>query len=88
MKKLYLSVSLIIMAGLFIGGLYILASSVKIGQEAGQKAINSNGGSMDTQQYYGVINQTTENYRIEGIIISITGGAGLLLSGYEIYNEI
>lgn len=88
MKKQFAVVSLIIMIALFIGGLYILASSVDIGQEAGKKAINSNGGSMDTQQYYGVINQATENYRLGGIIISVTGGAGILLSGYGIYKGI
>lgn len=88
MKKLYLTLSLIITACLFACGLYILTSSVNIGQSKGQRVIAANGGSMDTQQYYGVINNTTENYRIGGIIISVTGGVGVLLTGCGIYENI
>ena len=34
------------------------------------------------------INHATENYRIAGIIFSLVGGVGIILSGCEIYKEI
>lgn len=88
MKKRFILTSLIIMIGLFIGGLVLLLNSTSIGQNEGQRVIQANGGSMDTQQYYQVINSTTENYKTAGMIVSLIGGFGLLLSGYGLYKEI
>lgn len=73
MKKNYVIVSLIIMLALFVIGLRLLFNSTSIGQKEGQRTIEANGGSMDTQQYNSVINNTTENYRVGGMIISLVG---------------
>lgn len=88
MKKKYVLTSLIIMVGLFIGGLVILFSSTDMGQNEGHRVIQANGGFMDTQQYNNVINSATENYRTAGMVISLVGGLGSLLSGYGVYKEI
>lgn len=88
MKKKYVLTSLVIMSVLFIGGLVMLFSSTMMGQNEGHRTIQANGGSMDTQQYYGIINSTTENYRTAGMIISLVGGLGMLISGYGVYKEI
>jgi hypothetical protein len=87
-KRRYVLTSIIVMSFLFIGGLIMLFSSTALGQSAGGRAILSNGGSMDTQQYINIINSTTENFRTAGMIISFVGGFGVLLSGYGIYKEI
>jgi hypothetical protein len=88
MKKKYIIASLIIMSLLFIGGLIILLRSTDIGQGVGHKELQVNGGSMDTTQYYNIINSTTENFRTAGMVISLVGGLGVLLSGYGVYKEI
>jgi hypothetical protein len=88
MKKKYILTSLIIMSLLFIGGLIILFSSTAIGQRVGHRELQANGGSMDTTQYYNIINSTTENFRTAGMVISLVGGLGVLLSGYGVYKEI
>lgn len=88
MKKKYVLCSLIIMSILFIGGLVMLFSSTATGQSAGSRAMRENGGSMDTQRYYLVIESTIENYRIGGMVISMVGGFGILISGYALYKEI
>lgn len=88
MKIKYSVISLIIMLTLFVSGFVLILRSTSMGQSYGQKVIHANGGSMDTEQYYGVINHSTENYRIVGILISMVGGVGILLCGCGIYKEI
>ena len=88
MKKKYVLTSLIIMSLLFLGGLIILFSSTAIGQRAGHREIQARGGSMDTAQYNNVIYSTTENFRTAGMVISLVGGFGVLLSGYGVYMEV
>jgi hypothetical protein len=87
-KKRYVLTSIIVMSFLFFGGLIMLFSSTALGESAGGRAIHSNGGSMDTQQYINIINSTTDNFRTAGTIISLVGGFGVLLGGYGIYKEI
>lgn len=88
MKKKFALTSLIIMVCLFVGGLVILISSPVIGQKEGYRALQANGGSMDGQRYNYIIDSTTENYRTAGMVISLVGGFGILISGYGVYKEI
>lgn len=88
MKKNYIKASLTIMVGLFIFGLILLFNSTNLGQDAGSTAMRANGGFMDTQQYNYIISSTTENYRTAGMVISLVGGFGTLLSGYGLYREL
>lgn len=88
MKKNYVMISLVIMIVLFVGGLVMLFNSTNLGQEAGHQAIQANGGSMDTQRYYDIMNSTAENYRTGGMVISLIGGFGVLLGGLGLYKEI
>lgn len=88
MKKKYVITSLIIMSLLFLGGLTIMFGSTALGQRAGHREVQARGGSMDSTQYNSVINSTTENFRTAGMVISLVGGFGILLSGYGVYKEI
>lgn len=88
MRKNFVLTSLKIMLVLFVVGLFMMFKSTSIGQRAGSIAINANGGSMDGQQYNNVIVSTTENYRTGGMVISLVGGFGVLLSGYGLYKEL
>lgn len=88
MKKRFATTAFVLMLVLFISGLVMVFSSTKMGQNEGRKAMQANGGSIDTQKYYTIIDSTSENFRSAGIIISLIGGLGLLISGYGIYNEI
>ena len=88
MKKKFALISLVVMVCLFLGGLVMLFSSTSAGLNEGHNAMQANGGSMDTQRYYSIINSTTENYRTAGMVISLVGGFGLLISGYGVYKEI
>ena len=69
-------------------GFILIFSSGSIGQNKGDSAVVSNGGSMDTSQYIRIIETTTSNFRTTGLILSLIGGFGFLISGYELYKEL
>lgn len=54
----------------------------------GDMAIRSNGGIMGTSQYERIIESTTSNFKITGVILSCVGGFGILISGYALYREL
>ena len=72
----------------FVVGLILIFSSASIGEYFGQNAIDANGGMMDTSEYERIITDNTENFRMGGVVLSLVGGLGLLLSGYALYTEI
>lgn len=72
----------------FIVGLIFIFLSTSIGESFGQNAIQANGVSMETSEYERIITSNTENFRVGGLVISLVGGVGSLLSGYALYNEI
>ena len=43
---------------------------------------------MDTSQYERIIDTNTSNFRTVGLILSLAGGFGFLLSGFALYNEL
>ena len=88
MKKRFALISFIVMVGLLISGLVMMLNSTTAGRNEGQRVIQANGGSMDTQQYNNIINSTTENFRAAGMVISLVGGFGLIIIGYGVYKEI
>ena len=87
MKKKYINIFLGIMCVLFIVGLVLIFTAPSAGQNAGQRAIQSNGGSMDTWQFERIITSTTDSFRIGGLVISLVGGFGLLGSAYILFKE-
>lgn len=84
MKKKFVKNSLISMAIILILGFVLTLSSGIIGQNKGDRAITSNGGIMDTSQYVRIIETTTSNFRTTGLILSLIGGFGFLISGCTI----
>ncbi len=88
MKKKFAINSLISMAIVLILGFILIFSSGSIGQNKGDRAVVSNGGGMDTSQYLRIVETTTSNFRTTGLILSLIGGFGFLISGYALYKEL
>ncbi|MCT4686841.1 hypothetical protein [Vallitalea sp.] len=80
--------SLKVMAVLFAIGIILILFSGSIGESMGEKAIQSCGGCMDTSSYERIIDTNTSNFRIVGLVLSLVGGFGTLLSGYAVYKEL
>ncbi len=88
MKKVIAKRALYVMVVMLIVGLILILSSTAIGSRMGSNAIQRNGGSMDTGQYERIIDTNTSNFRTVGLILSLVGGFGMLLSGFAFYNEL
>ncbi|MBP1925232.1 xanthine dehydrogenase molybdopterin-binding subunit B [Sedimentibacter acidaminivorans] len=88
MKKVIVKRALCIMIVMFFIGLILIISSTAIGNKMGHNAIQRNGGSMNTIRYERIIDNSTSNFRTVGLILSLVGGFGFLLSGYALYNEL
>ncbi len=67
---------------LFIAGLTLLIGAANLGMEAASRAIQANGGSMETDKYYFIMESVTRSYQIAGAICSLVGGLGMVLSPY------
>lgn len=88
MKKKIATTSLIVTGITFVVGLILIFSSTSIGESFGQNAMQANGGMMDIPEYERIITVNTENFRMGGLVISLVGGFGSLLSGYALYTGI
>lgn len=80
--------TLYIMGVMLIVGLILILFSTEIGNKMGYNAIQRSGGSMDTSQYERIIDTNTSNFKTVGLILSLVGGLGFLLSGFALYNEL
>ncbi|HEY5562384.1 MAG TPA: hypothetical protein VIK72_11635 [Clostridiaceae bacterium] len=69
-------------------GITLIFSSVTIGQSIGDNEVLKNGGAMDTIKYERIIDSNTSNFRTVGLVISLIGGIGMLLSGYALHKEL
>lgn len=78
-KKLKYTI-LIIGILIFAIGLILLLGSTNLGMVEAQNAINSNGGSMDTEKYYWIMQSSATNFRITGTILSLFGGVLTILT--------
>lgn len=88
MKKEMAKKSLSIMVIIFVIGIMLILSSSLIGQSFGDKAIERNGGVMDTSQYHRIIDTNSSNFQTVGMVLSLVGGFGLLLSCFALYKEL
>lgn len=88
MKKVMAKRTLYIMGVMLIVGLILILFSTEIGNKMGYNAIQRSGGSMDTSQYERIIDTNTSNFKTVGLILSLVGGLGFLLSGFALYNEL
>lgn len=82
MKK-NVTILLAICVVLFVVGMFVLLNSVNIGMSFASKAIQQNGGSMDTAQYNFIMQYNMLVYLICGGICSLIGGLGALIFGYK-----
>lgn len=82
MKQKFARTSLLIMLIVCVIGFALIFSSLFIGEKKGDAAMQANGGVIDTNQYYRIIDTTAANYKTAGFILALIGGSGMLLSGY------
>jgi hypothetical protein len=87
-KKKIAKRALYVMVVMLIIGLALILSSTSIGDRIGYNAIQRHGGSMGTSEYERIVDTNTSNFRTVGLILSLVGGFGLLLSGFALYNEL
>ena len=71
---------LLIFSVVFVIGIIILMSSIKLGDNEISNIMKANGGSMDTNKYLIYLEQSIINYRIIGSILSLLGGLGVLIT--------
>lgn len=88
MKKVNIKRILFIMVVMLFIGLILIMYSTKIGKKIGYNAIQKNGGSMDASSYEMIIETSTSNFHTGGLVLSLVGGLGSLLSGYALYNQL
>lgn len=65
----------------------MIFSSVSLGRDSALDLLTKSGG-MNTEEYPIIIRSNIESFRSCGIVISLLGGLGTLLSGYVLYNKI
>lgn len=76
---------LIIMGIIFILGLILTISSVNIGRNVALDELTKTGG-MTTEEYRLVIKSYIDAFRTCGLVVSLFGGLGTLLSAYTCCN--
>ncbi len=67
------SIEVVIGVILFVIGVILLMSSTSLGLVIAHNTIISNGGAMDTQMYYWILQSNALNFRILGTILAVVG---------------
>ena len=88
MKKLFLKRALVITVISFFIGLSIVLSAQSLATKWGTKVVEQGGLYTISTSDPEVIETKTIALVIAGSLISITGGAGLLMSGYSWYKQL
>ncbi len=78
MKDSLKRVSALIFVALFVVGLTLILTASSRGQNNGNTALRRHGGSMETVLYNRVIEESTTDYRIAGVIMAVIGGYGMV----------
>ena len=88
MKKYVAKMAMMIMAALFLGGMVLILTATSVGLKKGEDAIRRNGGSMETDKYYRIIETSTQDYRTAGIVMGAVGGLGMVCMVRAVYKEL
>ena len=64
-------------------GMIVLFSATNFGLAMAQNAINANGGSMDTEMYYWIMQSNARSFQMGGAIVSALGGLVTILGLYK-----
>lgn len=88
MKKLILKRALIVTIVSFFVGLLIILSAQPLATKWGTQVVEQGGGFTVYSSEPEAIEAMTLSLVIVGSLISITGGAGLLISGYLWYKQL
>lgn len=68
-------------------GIVVLLNAVNFGMDAANTAIQNNGGSMDTERFYYIMQSTANAYLVGGAIVSVIGGLASIVFGYQAVKE-
>jgi len=79
--------ALVGMSVFFIVGLVLIFSASSVGLRAGDNYAKGGIGFYGNIDYEHIVTGTTASYQIGGLVISLVGGFGLLVSGYTLYKE-
>uniref|UniRef100_UPI004056FCCE hypothetical protein n=1 Tax=Acetatifactor sp. TaxID=1872090 RepID=UPI004056FCCE len=85
--KQYSKVMCVIGTIFFVVGIVVLLSAVNLGMDAANIAIQKNGGSMETERFYYIMQSTANTYMIGGSIVSVIGGLASIVFGYQLVKE-
>lgn len=75
---------LVVGALFFLIGVIFLFNGTNFGLAMAQTAINSNGGAMDSQEYYWFMQSQTLSFQVFGAILSVLGGFSSILAVYKL----
>lgn len=67
---------------IFVIGMVLALNSVNIGMDAASVAIQEAGGSMDTEQFYFIMQSTANAYLVCGAVSALIGGLAAIIFGY------
>ena len=74
---------------LFAGGLFMIFNAAPLGSaSATNYLITVHGGSMDSSQFLVILETGINSYIVSGFLISLLGGAGLIITSYIIYRKM
>lgn len=88
MKHYVAKMSMVVTISMFVMGIVMMLTASSIGQKKGEIAIRNNGGSMETARYYRIIESSTLDYRMAGLVLGLVGGYGMVTLGVCRYKEM
>ena len=68
---------------LFVIGIMLILYAADIGRELAHRAIQANGGSMDTEEFMFIMKSKTLSFQLIGTVCSVIGGIGVFLFEYK-----
>ena len=68
---------------LFVTGIILMLYATDIGRELAYRALQANGGSMDTEEYMFIMRSKALSFQLVGTVCSIVGGIGVFLFEYK-----
>ena len=68
---------------LFVIGIILIFCAADIGRELAYRALQANGGSMDTDEYMFIMRSKALSFQLVGTVCSIVGGIGVFLFEYK-----
>jgi hypothetical protein len=75
------------MCAKFIVGMYLIFNAFTFGESFVSTKTANNGGSMDSNLYNITLQESTNNIRTAGELLSLVGGIGIIFYGYILFKD-